>query len=252
MSWRTLVKDWLLKRGMIISRPPGQFTVHAYKLGAAKARGLEVRSALDGGAARGDWMRGIRQTFPDAEVLAVEPRDEVQTELRAVQAELGRIKIAKTLLGATPGEANFYLDGDSSSVNQEFAGGTAGVRMPVTTIDQLVQSLEFPYPDLIKLDLQGAELDALAGAGECLKRAKAVLLEVSFLPFEKEMPLIADVLWFMKDKGYVAYDVLGLWHRPLDGAMAQGDILFVPEESPLRADHRYWLPESASNRAGVS
>src|SRR5882724_9694379 len=119
MSWRTLVKGWLLKRGMIVSRPPGQFNVHAYKLSAAKARGLEIRSALDGGAARGDWVRAIRETFPGVEVLAVEPRDEVQTELRAAQAELGRVKVAKTLLGATPGEANFYLDGDSSSVNQE-------------------------------------------------------------------------------------------------------------------------------------
>jgi len=245
MSWRTLVKGWLLKRDIIVSRPPGQFNNHAYKLSAAKARGLDVRSALDGGAACGGWARLIREIFPGVEVLAVEPRDEVQAELRAVQAELGRVKVAKTLLGATPGEANFYLDGDSSSVNQEFAGGTTGIRLPVTTIDQLVQSLEFPHPDLIKLDLQGAELDALAGASECLKHAKAVLLEVSFLPFEKDMPLIADVLWFMKNKGFVAYDVLGLWHRPLDGAMAQGDILFVPEQSPLRADRRYWSPNQA-------
>ena len=87
---------------------------------------------------------------------------------------------------------------------------------------------------MIKLDLQGAELAALDGATECLKRAKAVLLEVSFIDFERGMPQIADVLAYMKQKGFLPYDILALWHRPIDGAVAQGDVLFVPESSPLR------------------
>jgi hypothetical protein len=31
-----------------------------------------------------------------------------------------------------------------------------------------------------------------------------------------------------------------IWHRPLDGALAQGDLLFAPKDSPVRADRRYW------------
>jgi hypothetical protein len=110
-----------------------------------------------------------------------------------------------------------------------------------------VQRLGFPYPDLIKLDLQGAELDALEGAPESLKRAKAVLLEVSMIDFEKGMPVIGDVVAFMKAKGHVVYDILGLWHRPLDGALAQGDLLFVPETSALRADRRYWAQDAVKS-----
>jgi FkbM family methyltransferase len=251
MAFRSLVKDWLLRRGMVLSRPPGQFSAQQYKLAAAKARGFDVRSALDGGAAHGAWTRAIREVFPGAAVLAVEPRDEVLPELRRAAAELGRVEVAQTLLGSREGETTLYLDGEASSVNRDFAGGGTSVTMPVTTIDRLVERLNFPPVDLIKLDLQGAELAALDGATECLRRAKGVLLEVSFIDFEKGMPVIADVFGYMKARGYAAYDVLGLWHRPLDGAMAQGDVLFVPEASPLRADRRYWSADPTSTFPGA-
>jgi FkbM family methyltransferase len=236
-----MIKEWLLRRGIVISRPPGQFVVHPYKMRAAKARGLEITSVLDGGAALGDWTLEIRAIYPEARVLAVEPRSECQAKLRQLQSDLGRIEIAQTLLGPAVGQTSFYLQGDSSSTKKEFAAtGTISTNVPVTTIDALVQHLAFPYPDLIKLDLQGAELDALDGASESLQRAKAVMLEVSFIDFEKGMPVMADVVSYMAERGHVVYDILGLWHRPLDGALAQGDLLFVPKDSPLRADRRYW------------
>jgi hypothetical protein len=34
-------------------------------------------------------------------------------------------------------------------------------------------------------------------------------------------------------------DIIGLKRRPLDGATAQVDLLFVPETAPLRADRRW-------------
>ena len=113
----------------------------------------------------------------------------------------------------------------------------------MTTLDRLIADTGFPSPDYIKLDLQGAELQCLEGATQCLKRAQAVQLEVSFLPFQQGMPLAADTLAFMKSKGFVCYDILALCPRPLDGSLAQGDFLFVREDSPLRSDSR-WASDS--------
>ena len=39
------------------------------------------------------------------------------------------------------------------------------------------------------------------------------------------------------------YDILNLMYRPLDGALAQADVLFVPHGSPLRKRHGYASPE---------
>ena len=55
---------------------------------------------------------------------------------------------------------------------------------------------------------------------------------------------MADVLAFMKEHSFVCYDILSSTVRPLDGAWAQADILFVNEDSPLRAVRR-WASDSA-------
>jgi len=52
-------------------------------------------------------------------------------------------------------------------------------------------------------------------------------------------PLLHEVTAFLHQHGFVAYDICGLMRRPLDMALAQVDMLFVPEQSPLRACKHY-------------
>lgn len=245
MSLRSWIKKWLLDRGMILSRPPGQFLMGPYKLAAARDRGLDIKCIIDCGAAKGAWSTEIRAIWPAAQILCIEPRDNTQQELQRMRSQLGNIEIAQVLLGSEEGNADLYINGDASSVIKDFAIRTSTAkRMPVTTLDRLVAGTPFEKPDLIKLDLQGAELSALKGAIECLKHVAAIQVEVSFLEFSSGTPLIADIFAFLYERDFVAYDILGLWHRPLDGALAQGDILFVRTGSPLRADRRYWAEDT--------
>lgn len=238
---RSIVKRWLLDRGMVVSRPPGQFDVSEYKLQRLRNRGFQVKAAVDGGAASGSWARELKAVYPDASVLCIEPREEMQAPLKALDAELGGIQVAQTLVGATEGSVEFNEAGYQSSLLMNHTGDRFGrtVRYPIATLDNLVAKMGFPQPDLIKLDLQGAELQCLDGAVECLSRAEVVILEVSFIPFQTGNPLIGDIIPYMKDRGYRCYDILALWHRPLDGALAQGDMVFVSESSKLIADNRW-------------
>jgi hypothetical protein len=43
----------------------------------------------------------------------------------------------------------------------------------------------------------------------------------------------------MHGHGFVVADILGMVRRPLDGATAQLDLLFLPRNSPIRADRRW-------------
>jgi len=242
---RQWVKRMLLERGIVISRPPGQFKIPS-KLKSARDRGLEIRFAIDGGAAVGEWVEEFKEIYPNAQVLCVEPRDDAQEALRALAARLPGIQIAQVLLGESEGEVEFFVDQDQSSLLPK-SGQTAQaarVKAPMTTLDQLIESRKLPYADLIKLDLQGAELRCLRGATRCLERAQAVLLEVTFIPFMKGMPLIEDVVPFMSERGFRLYDILALWHRPLDGALGQGDFLFVSNRNKLTADPRWDISDS--------
>ena len=85
---------------------------------------------------------------------------------------------------------------------------------------------------------------ALGGATQSLKTASAVQLEVSFFRFKDEWALAGEVIAFMQEHGYRVHDIFGLWGRPLDGALAQGDVLFLRDGHPLLGDHR-WSTDAA-------
>ena len=238
---REMIKRALLRKDIILSRPPGQFNITELKLARIRDRGLRVLTAVDGGAAEGEWAAEFKVIFPQAKLLCIEPREDAQAELKRRASELKDVHVAQTLVGAEEGTVTFYQSSHQSSVLPDSAGGDWGkkVTAPVTTLDALVTRMQLPDPDLIKLDLQGYELECLKGAARCLQRAEAVILEVSFIELQKGMPTVRDVVPFMSQRGFRLYDIAALWHRPLDGALAQGDFIFVADRSKLVADSRW-------------
>ena len=110
-------------------------------------------------------------------------------------------------------------------------------------LDQLIQDYQIRAPFLIKIDVQGAELDVLRGAEKILEDTDYIILEVSFFEIFKQGTQFYDVVTFMKSKGFVVYDVCGLQYRPLDNALCQADIAFVRDEGLFRSYHYYANPE---------
>jgi hypothetical protein len=108
------------------------------------------------------------------------------------------------------------------------------------TLDQIVQEQfgDCP-PDFLKLDVQGYELEVLKGAEKSLPRMQVILTEISLLDIHQKVPLLAEVITWLNDRDWVAYDICGLTRRPLDQALWQADFIFVPHNSPLRADKRW-------------
>lgn len=96
----------------------------------------------------------------------------------------------------------------------------------MVTLDGLLESTGFGSPDLIKLDVQGYELEVLKGATMALQSAAFVLLEVSTWQYNQGSPLIDEVLHWMRDAGFMAFDVVELSRRH-DGQLVQVDILFA-------------------------
>lgn len=239
-------KRWLLRRGIHVSRRPGQFDLVEHRLDRLKQAGFSPRYAVDGGAADGEWTRLFKRVFPEAAVLCVEPRDECMPQLATLQRGSRGISVAQALLGNGDGTAVFHEHAEQSSMlcnarGQHFGRAT---QRPLTTLDALIGQTLTQWPDLIKLDLQGAELECLSGASKCLQHAQVVMLEVSFLPLYSHMPLLADVVAFMSARQFQCYDIAGLLRRPLDDALAQGDFIFLRRDSDLLSDSR-WSGDSS-------
>lgn len=240
MSLKSFIKEKLLEHGAVLSRPPGQFNVFQWKLEQLKARGAEIRCVIDGGACNGGWSAEFAEVFPEIVSVLIEPRADAQADLQAVARRCPKFIIVQALIGAVEQTIQFNSADAQSSILPDAEGKAFGKleEARMTTIDRLAQ-VHGIAPDYIKLDLQGAELEALRGATETLKTCSFVQLELSLLPFQQGQPVFSEVVNFMHERGYALYDIPALWHRPLDGSLAQGDFLFIRAEHPLRRDARW-------------
>ena len=92
--------------------------------------------------------------------------------------------------------------------------GVKEVRTIATeTLDEAL-SREDVGVDHLKLDVEGAELDVMAGASDALRQALALEVEVEFNPVFRDQPLFADVDRHLRAQGW---ELLGLrrnsWRR---------------------------------------
>jgi FkbM family methyltransferase len=78
----------------------------------------------------------------------------------------------------------------ASSVLEEHVHQSAPVRYyPMQTIDELVKVQGFATPNLLKLDVQGYELE-VKGARNTLPHISAILAEVNLIDIHKGAPLM--------------------------------------------------------------
>jgi FkbM family methyltransferase len=202
-------------------------------------RGFTPTAILDIGAFEGNWSKMAMKIWPSAKLALVEANPKKAAALRR-DLELANAVVIESLLGATDAsDVSFYIMESGSSVLEEHSDvERERVSLKQRTLDSVAQGL--PTPDLIKIDVQGYELEVLRGGKQTLAKAQAVLVELSLIEVNDGAPLLDEALNFMRTAGFVAYDVLEIHRRPLDGAMNQIDVLFVREDSRLRADKRHW------------
>jgi hypothetical protein len=85
---------------------------------------------------------------------------------------------------------------------------------------------------VLKLDVQGYELEVIAGAAPILDQVEVIIAECSLYPFQKGIPLIHEVVDRVVEFGYLIYDAADEMRWP-SGTLAQLDLVFVNGKSQL-------------------
>lgn len=144
--------------------------------------------------------------------------------------------------GDETGTTTINVHGDlvGSSLLDEYEAGVNGTPriVPMITVD----SLGVSEPCLLKVDVQGAEHRVLDGATATLEHAEMVVLESSLFNFFDGGLLLHELIAYMAERRFLMYDIGEMHRRPLDGALSQVDLVFVPERSQVRAHNVYATP----------
>jgi FkbM family methyltransferase len=190
---------------------------------------------IDVGANKGQFALYARVRFPGAEVYSLEPLPEPRARLERLFDGNAHVHVFAAAAGAGPGTARINVSraDDSSSLLpattrqlDRFPGtDTVGREsVEVKPLDRLLEGVELARPVLLKLDVQGFELEALRGAEEVLASVDTVLTECSFVPFYSGQALFDEVRDFLDERGFRL--VGGTISAAHERRWEQGDFVF--------------------------
>lgn len=138
---------------------------------------------FDIGSHRG-FMAGVMAANGAGRAVCFEPNPENARTIRDM-ASLNpamRIEVLPYAVGAENGRGSFEVMPESSmgklsaSTFQREVTGTSRIDVEIRTIDGLVESEEVPPPGLVKIDIEGAEMDALRGAERVIVKSRPIML----------------------------------------------------------------------------
>jgi FkbM family methyltransferase len=212
-----------------------------------KALGLTAATVIDVGV--GPGTPELYEGFPAARLVLVEPLLEWRPQLEHVrEARAADIVIAAA--GAEPGETRISVHRAPvcSSILGPYQGEDAEQEwrtVSVVRLDDMASELALDGPFVLKADVEGAELEVLAGATQVLAEAELVLLEVSLFKLVPGTPQLHEVVAWMHEHGFVIGELYDGHNRPLDGSLARLDAAFIREDGQFRRTHAYATPEQA-------
>ena len=197
---------------------------------------LELRTVVDIGANRGQFSLFALHSFPDATIISLEPLSAPAARFRRVFAGERRVTLHHAALGQKSGQATMHVSGhdDSSSllpitaVQAQLFRGTDEVRTETVRIGPLSEFLgtrSIDEPALLKLDVQGYELEALRACEELLERFAYVCAEGSFIELYEGQVLADELVAWLRGRGYALVCVYGTISDEL-GRTVQADMLF--------------------------
>lgn len=190
--------------------------------------GLRFGSVIDLGCADGHFSVTLAEAGPAREsvILNVDPQENYRDSLAAIQAALGgHFSICavgernggtiELQCGAHAYWTSIRQAGDSYWASVNDLRATKTLRVPLRSLDSLVAETALPGPHLLKLDVQGAEVSALAGGRDALADTAAVVIEIlveDFTAIHQTLTQNDFTLFDLTDIQYVGSGTLGWFY----------------------------------------
>jgi len=186
-----------------------------YLQGIKNILNFEPTVIYDIGSAVLHWAKNAKTLWPNAKIIAFEALREVEDFYKdyGIDYQLG-VFSNQDNNEVTFYEHPLYLGGNSYyKENSKFSPAAEKIydkehesKRITTTIDTAVLQKNFPLPDFVKIDVQGAEIDILNGMRNTLKDTKHLIIELQHVEYNLGAKQVNESIPFIESLGFKLVD----------------------------------------------
>ena len=173
---------------------------------------INPETIIDIGSNKGQFILLVEQLFPNKIIHSFEPLTEILEIQRKFFNRNKNIFFYNFALGSSSSIRKFFITRrkDSSSFlkisenknKSKYYEINTEKNIQIKSLDEVVINWEIKKPILMKIDVQGYELEVLKGSENILKKVEYILIEVSENEMYKDQPLSNEIINFLQNRNY--------------------------------------------------
>lgn len=184
---------------------------HVHYLKSLALNGVSPKVVYDLGSCTLHWYNSARTIWPGADFYLVDAMHEVEFLYQeghlnysiACLSDSDRKTVTWNQTTLDPGGNSYYQENPQlNPLSTHFRSDCVHVVRNCTTLDSLVSKNSWPWPDLVKMDIQGAELDVLKGMSVTLQHVEHLILELQATDYNQGAPERDEVVSWLDHRGF--------------------------------------------------
>lgn len=197
-----------------------------------KNSGYQLKTVYDIGAFKGEWSASLKKYYHNVEIILFEGNPEYNEILSNSGFQFFNIVLSNPgreyvdFYNGTNSGDSYYKETTKHYDNQR------SIKLQSFTLDSIIKKQDLPWPNFIKIDTQGSELDILLGAELILNYVDLIYIECPIIKYNEGAPNISDYLEFFKSKNFIPVDIFEI-HRS-ENTLLQIDIMFIRYDTKLK------------------
>ncbi|MFA6540364.1 MAG: FkbM family methyltransferase [Bacteroidota bacterium] len=198
----------------------------------------EINTIVDIGANNGQFADFIHQVMPGVSIYSFEPLAMPFEQLVELSKTIHTLHCFNYAIGATNGEVEINENdfsasssilpmGDLHVSSFPFTKNSIVKAIPIRTLDSFIPEIHPVKSILLKIDVQGFELEVLKGAEKFVNMVDVIIVETSFFELYKTQPLFRDIYEYLLKKGFSYCGNFDQINSASTGEVLQADAIFI-------------------------
>lgn len=202
-----------------------------------KTLNFQPNLIVDIGANTGTWTRETLKHFPKSSYLLIDPQESLSKNFQDL-LQNPKVKYLPIGVGNKNDILKFTIherDDSCSFIYSEEEATKMGyqqVEVPIKTLNTIIREQNINFPDIVKIDAEGLDLEVLEGASDLFGKTEVFMVEAAIQNKLYKNSLL-KLVNKMDEAGYELYDITDL-NRPFNlPVLWLVEIIFVKKEGQL-------------------